>query len=74
MNRREQSVDRSGTGGQYTFTHQRIEFKVPMALHGFDQIGQNRFQSLAADPVRCFPGNDQGLTNCFIVNPPSIRL
>lgn len=42
---------------------------VPALLHRLDQERQQRFQSLAANPVRCLPENYQRISFGFLVNP-----
>ena len=47
-----------------------VERQMPVPLHRRHQRRDERLQSLAADPVRCFPQNDQCLAHCVVVNAP----
>jgi len=46
------------------------KLEMPMALHGLDENRRQRFQALAADPVRCLPEHDQRLANRLVIDAP----
>src|SRR3954468_15370543 len=46
------------------------ELEMPVALHRLHENGRQRFQALAADPVRRLPEHDQRLADRLIVEAP----
>ncbi len=60
------SVDRGGAHRQQAGTDLWRELPVAMPLHGLNQNRQQRSQPLAADPVRCLPDHNHGLSDRVI--------
>jgi hypothetical protein len=44
---------------------------MTVLLQGANEVGQDRFEALAADPVRGFLQDDEGFAHHLIVDPPS---
>lgn len=43
-----------------------------MALHVLHIVGQRRFQTLAADVVKCFADQDHGLSHGLVIDAPAV--
>tara|TARA_R110002072_G_scaffold39813_2_gene113766 strand:+ start:711 stop:1070 length:360 start_codon:yes stop_codon:yes gene_type:complete len=67
--RREDPVDRCGADRFQPASNRWIKRQMPMALHGGNQHRDQRLQSLAADPVRSFPQDDQCFANRIVIQP-----
>ena len=45
---------------------------MAVSLHGINQHGDQHLQALAANPIRGFPQNCQGLYHCLVVHPVAL--
>ena len=70
----EQTIEGRGTRREQSLANLRVEFQVTVTFHGLNEVGQDRLQPLAADSIGGFPRYDQGLADCFVVDPHAGRL
>jgi hypothetical protein len=65
-NRRQQPIDGGRTGDQKALPNGGIESQVTVLFQGSHQIGQDRFETLATDPVCRLPEDDKRFANCLV--------
>jgi hypothetical protein len=65
----QQAVDRRRTDREEALADCGIKSQMAVLLQRRDEAGQDRLQSLTADPVRCFPEYDQGFAHRLVVGP-----
>jgi hypothetical protein len=63
----QQAVEGRGTRREHASAHRRRQGQVPVTLKGRHQNGHQRFEPLAADPVRGFPQHDDRFAYRFVV-------
>src|SRR4051794_4070241 len=64
------SVHRRRAHRQQTRADLGSELEMSVPLHRLNENGRQRFQALAADPVRCLPEHDQRFADRLIVEAP----